>query len=195
VDHEAAAAEAGALGRRRRECRGTTRIRGGTDGDQYVHNARHPASLVSVTGVLVGMSSAGTDAQSTGLVGTWRLVSAEDRLPGGKIEYPFGSGATGTITYDATGHMAVQIMRPARKLWAAFEAGSGQPLLSYVAYFGTYDVDEATHRVVHHIQGHLDPKRLGVDNVRTYELVGDRLTLIEAERPERHVTWERVRSK
>lgn len=40
------------------------------------------------------------DAQTTELVGTWRLVSAEDHLPGGKIAYPFGEHAVGTIIYD-----------------------------------------------------------------------------------------------
>jgi hypothetical protein len=150
---------------------------------------------LSVAVVLILLTQTRIDAQAKLLIGTWRLVSAEDRLSSGKIEYPFGERAIGTITYDSTGHMAVQIMRRTRTKWAAFEDGAAEPLLSYIAYFGTYDVDEKTHRVTHHIEGHLDPKRIGVDNVRTYELVGERLTLIEAERPERYVMWERVRSK
>jgi hypothetical protein len=128
---------------------------------------------LSVASVLVALAGVRPDAQASRLVGTWRLVSAEDRLPGGRIEYPFDEAATGTITYDSTGHMAVQIMRPGRTKWAAFEDGPGQPLLSYVAYFGTYDVDQRMRKVTHHIQGHLDPKRIGTDNVRTYQLAGN----------------------
>ena len=155
----------------------------------------HRFLRLSFAVVLIVLVTARTESQTSGIIGTWRLVSAEDRLPNGTIAYPFGERATGTITYDSTGHMAVQIMRLGRTKWAAFEDGPGEPLLSYVAYFGTYVVDERSRKVTHHIQGHLDPKRLGVDNVRTYELVGDRLMLIEAERPVRHVTWERIRSR
>lgn len=34
-------------------------------------------------------------------------------------------------------------------------------------------VDERTRTVTHHIQGHLDPKRIGIDNVHTSELAGE----------------------
>jgi hypothetical protein len=62
-----------------------------------------------------------------------------------------------------------------------------------VAYFGTFEIDEAKHVVTHHITGQLDPTRIGKDNLRQYELTGDKLMLIELDRPVRHVTWQRVR--
>ena len=108
--------------------------------------------------ILTWLAAAPLSSQSNGIVGTWRLVSAEDRFPDGRIECPFGERASGTIIYDENGHMPVQIMRQGRTKWAAFEDGSREPLLSYVAYFGTYDVDERSGKVTHHIQGHLDPK-------------------------------------
>jgi hypothetical protein len=89
--------------------------------------------------------------------------------------------------------LGVPLGADARTKWAVFEDASPTP--AYVAYFGTYDVDSTTKTVRHHLQGHLDPKRIGTDNVRTFDVVGDRLTLIEAERPERHVIWERVRGQ
>jgi hypothetical protein len=127
------------------------------------------------------------------LVGTWRLVSAEDIAPDGSVTCPFGRGASGVLTYDAAGTMTAQVMRKERAKWGAFEDANPEPLLSYVAYFGTFEVNERTHTITHHIRGHLDPARIGKDNVRRYELGGDKLTLIELERPVRHVTWERTR--
>ena len=133
-----------------------------------------------------------TNAQTTALVGTWQLVSAQDESPSGKVTYPFGEHPAGLIVYDSTGHVSVHVMRGGRTKFAVFE-DAADPAPSYVAYFGTYDVDSKTHRVTHHIQGHLDPKRIGTDNVRTFEIVGDRLVLIELEHPERHVMWQRIR--
>jgi hypothetical protein len=138
--------------------------------------------------------SARADVRTTGIVGTWRLIGAEDHLPNGRIAYPFGERPTGSIVYDSTGHVAVQVMSTGRTKWAVFEDASPSTP-AYIAYFGTYDLDSTTKTVRHHLQGHLDPKRIGTDNVRTFDVVGDRLTLIEAERPERHVIWERVRGQ
>lgn len=132
------------------------------------------------------------NAQTNPLVGTWQLVSAQDEPPNGKVTYPFGEHPAGIIVYDSTGHVSVHLMRAGRTKFAAFE-DVADPAPSYVAYFGAYDVDAKTHIVTHHIQGHLDPKRIGTDNVRKFEIVGDRVVLIEMERPERHVTWRRIR--
>lgn len=155
------------------------------------------ATLIAV--VLPVVSAGDTVAAKTPspafrrLVGTWRLVSAEDIAQDGSVTYPFGRAATGVLTYDVAGTMTAQLMRKDRVKWAAFEDASPEPLLSYVAYFGTFEVNESTHTITHHIRGHLDPARIGKDNLRRYELAGDRLTLIELERPVRHVTWERTR--
>jgi len=143
------------------------------------------------------------------LVGTWRLVSAQDIAPDGAVTYPFGRDASGVLTYDAAGTVTTQVMRKERTKWAAFEDAEPEPLLSYVAYFGTLEVDATKHIVTHHIRGHLDPTRIGTDILRQYgvrrlareepaarrlyELTGDKLMLIELDRPVRHATWERVR--
>ena len=148
-------------------------------------------------GILVAMiavsSLQGGAQRANQLVGTWRLVSAEDIASNGTVTYPFGKEASGVLIYDVAGTVAVQVMRKDRTKWAPFEDATPQPLLSYVAYFGTFEVDETKHIVTHHIKGHLDPSRIGTDNLRQYELTGDKLMLIELDRPARHVTWERVR--
>ena len=48
------------------------------------------------------------------LVGTWRLVSVENRDSEGSVTYPFGRNPVGFITYTADGRMAVQFGRADR---------------------------------------------------------------------------------
>jgi hypothetical protein len=153
-----------------------------------------PTLKASILVVLIVVASWQGGAQRANpLVGTWRLVSAEDIAPDGTVTYPFGKEASGVLTYDVAGTVTVQVMRKGRTKWAAFEDAKPEPLLSYVAYFGTFEIDETKHIVTHHITGQLDPARIGKDNLRQYELTGDKLMLIELDRPVRHVTWERVR--
>jgi hypothetical protein len=149
---------------------------------------------VSILIAMIAAASLQGGAQRTNeLMGTWRLVSSQDIAPDGTVTYPFGREASGVITYDAAGTMTAQVMRKGRTKRAAFEDAQPEPLLSYVAYWGTFDVDETKHIVTHHIKGDLDPARIDTDNLRQYELAGDKLMLIELDRPVRHVTWERVR--
>lgn len=135
------------------------------------------------------------------LVSTWKLVAYEAQRPNGEMLYPFGQAPVGMLTYDANGHMTVQIMRPDRAkvdrekatledMQAAYKG--------YVAYFGTYDVSASGDTVVHHVQGSLDTWRLGVDMVRPLELRGDRLILtaefkVDGEVRKHKVTWERLK--
>jgi Lipocalin-like domain len=64
-------------------------------------------------------------------------------------------------------------------------------LTDYVAYFGTYSVDERARTVTHHRFGSVQPGDVA-DLVRGYEFTGDRLIL----RPPGttyEVIWERIR--
>ena len=46
------------------------------------------------------------------LIGTWRLISWENRsVDGQKISYPLGKDAVGYIMYNEDGYMFVAIMR------------------------------------------------------------------------------------
>jgi hypothetical protein len=56
----------------------------------------------------------------------------------------------------------------------------------YVAYFGTYTVDEKKHAVTHHIEGSLAPEFTGTDQPRPFKLEGDRLEIGDGK------TWRRV---
>ena len=45
------------------------------------------------------------------LLGTWRLVSWENRGAAGEVTYPLGPDPVGYLTYTADGHVFVALMR------------------------------------------------------------------------------------
>jgi hypothetical protein len=124
------------------------------------------------------------------LIGTWSLVSIEGMRTGN-----LGARPTGLIYYDATGHMAAQIMtdRPRPTYTGPPTPEQAKDTMQgYVAYFGTYTIDEAARTVTHHRAGTLTPGP--VDFVRKYEFApGDRLILTPADNPTTHLTWERLK--
>jgi hypothetical protein len=52
--------------------------------------------------------------KSNPLIGTWRLISWENRSADGQISYPLGEDAVGYIMYNQDGYVFVAIMRPDR---------------------------------------------------------------------------------
>jgi hypothetical protein len=149
-------------------------------------SARFVALLVTVAALTCQV-----ETQAIPIIGTWRLISAEDRLPGGEMARPFGEHPVGSLLYDAAGHVAVQVMVAARAQSPMCEEASPHGS-SYLAYFGTYDINLTTHRITHHIQAHVDPTQIGTAHVRTFEMAGHRMTLVEAEHPERRTVWDRI---
>ncbi len=132
------------------------------------------------------------------LAGTWDLVSYESIEPDGTRRQPFGD-VVGRINYDMAGHMNGQVMRCDRAaVDLRADAGSVRAAYTgYIAYFGTYDVNEAGDTLVHHVQGALNPSWVGGDQVRKFRFEGD-LLVLEASVPKaggaaRHIlTWRRV---
>ena len=155
--------------------------------------------MLFVAALAISLGTTGVGGQSTRqsatakrFIGTWKLVSIVEP----ESEAARGPHPTGLIIYDATGHMAVQIMpdrvRPkyAGTLPTPDEARSA--LLGYGAYFGTYTIDERARTVTHHREGNIDPGGLG-DFVRRYEfLPGDRIVLRPLEN-QNALTWERIK--
>jgi hypothetical protein len=154
--------------------------------------------VVRLIAVLLALSAGGSYGQAsnpnTQFVGTWRLVS-EDGDSGTKARA--GRHPTGLIIYDRTGHMAVQIQPDRRR--ASWPPGMPTPaqavdaVVGYVAYFGTYVVDERAKTVTHHREGALNFDL--VDYVRRYEFenLGDRLVLVPVDRPALRLVWDRVK--
>jgi lipocalin-like protein len=140
-------------------------------------------------------------------VGSWKLISIEGPSPN---QQPINGKTFGIIMYDNTGHMAVQIVRGDRP---AFPSGASQATdqeraqaySTYVAYYGTYTFEPENHIVIHHLEGSITPGQIGQDNIRYFELKGNRLTLsvandgkggrIPFKDTTRHLTWEKLPNK
>jgi len=150
-------------------------------------------AIIGVVASLSGQTRAPGAGDAKRFVGTWRLV--ETRTDG-KPDPVRGLNPTGLIYYDATGHMAAQIM-PAgvRRAFAGIAPTPDEAqaaLRGYTAYFGTYTVDERARTVTHHRQGNINPGALK-EVVRRYEfLPGDRVSLRPMEN-QNQLIWERVK--
>jgi lipocalin-like protein len=124
------------------------------------------------------------------LLGAWRYVGT--RINGGN--WNRGANPKGMIYYGPHGEMAVQIAPDVKRTRAGAVMTPAEALAAvkdYIAYFGTYTVDEAAGTVTHHRHDSLQPGDAG-DLVRRYELNGDRLVL-RAPNSTLEVTWERIK--
>jgi hypothetical protein len=115
------------------------------------------------------------------LVGTWRLVSYEERDEDGGITHPLGRDAVGFLTYTADGYMTGQLGR-ADRAHVSVDDWEGAPdaevataARDYFAYCGTYEFRGDT--VVHRVGLCLMPNWIGGEQVRDVALNGDSLTL------------------
>ena len=121
------------------------------------------------------------------LVGAWRLAHIDSPGPDATpvdTEQPLGM-----LIYTRDGHMSVQLMYPK----AANPRSNEYVQDGYEASFGSYDVDEATHMLTHHVEGSVTRDLLvGKDLPRVYQLTADGRLIIKSPRPEEHwsVTWE-----
>lgn len=124
-----------------------------------------------------------TPARDTArFIGTWRLVS---------------DTTTGMMIYDNLGNMAAQVMpNRMRRPYAAAQPTPEEAkdaITGYLAYFGTYSVDEQARIVTHHRKGNINPGQVGDDVVRTYVFESnDRLVLTPAGSTNK-IVWERAR--
>ena len=123
-------------------------------------------------------------------VGAWRYVGTT--IDG--MAKPRGKDPKGMIYYGPHGEMAVQIAPDVerKKAGAVMTADEAKiAVTNYVAYFGTYTIDERASTITHHRQASVQPGELA-DYVRSYEFAGDRLIL----RPvgtKQEVVWERFK--
>jgi hypothetical protein len=167
------------------------------------------ASLLYASGTVTQAVQPGE--QQT-LVGVWELVSLQDRRPNGEVLDWMGKKPSGTLIYNSDGHMSVQIMRDPRPLVASsMWTSDGRELMpsasadairdaygGYYAYFGTWENDQRTRTVTHHIRGSLRPIEVGAVYIRSYELSGDDLLLqstvspANGEKQTRIIKWKRA---
>ncbi len=118
-------------------------------------------------------------------LGTWRLISWENRDAGGQLGYPLGPDALGYITYTADGYIFAQIMAAGRATLATqnpfggVDAEAAAAARSHMSYCGKYEVrtggenDEVVHRVA--ISDF--PNWVGGEQLRFYKFEDDKLIL------------------
>jgi hypothetical protein len=99
------------------------------------------------------------------LVGTWLLDSAEDFVDG-VWEKPFGDSPKGYFSFAADGHVSVQFMKSPL-------AADESPNEHYLAYFGTYTVDESSRTLTTTVTGSINPILIGTKQVRTFRIEGN----------------------
>jgi hypothetical protein len=123
------------------------------------------------------------------LTGVWKLVSYAVEQEGHESRFPFGPEPEGFLIYTPDGFVSAQLMKPARPLFRGHdwlggtadeyqEAGSG-----YIAYCGTYQVDEEAETVTHTPLVALVPNLILKPQLRLVTLAGERLTLRTAAIP------------
>jgi hypothetical protein len=124
------------------------------------------------------------------LMGSWRYLGT--RIDG--ANWDRGPNPKGMIYYGPHGEMAVQIAPDVERKRAGAVVAPDEAALAitgYIAYFGTYSINEQAGTVTHHRHASIQPGDSG-DLVRRYEFTGDRLVL----RPPNstmEVSWERIK--
>lgn len=145
------------------------------------------ALLMPVCGVSQTHSakSKGPASDRERLIGAWHLASIAG--PDGK---PVTTGVpVGMLIYTRDGHMSVQLMYPK----PAGAVSNEYVENGYEASFGSYDINETTHTVTHHVQGaNTRDVLVGRDLPRVYQFSSHGNLIIKSARPDEHwsVTWE-----
>lgn len=147
------------------------------------------ANLVSwilcgfISSALAAFGQAKASSGDERFVGTWRLISTEEKLRDGRTRpYPdLGDKATGFLMYGADGRMCVALMKDGRSSWHHEEAyGSNAEKIEsasgFSSYCGKYTIDEANHVVTHYPEVSFYPNNIGTAQKRPYRVEGNRLT-------------------
>ena len=157
--------------------------------------------LTSLAAILVSGQS---PKISDEFIGVWNLISFERRTAAGEVTYPMGAKPVGRLTYDALGRMSAQIMRPDRPKFQSASSGRGSAeekiaaFDGFIAYYGTYVVNEKDHSVIHHVEASLYPNWVGSDQRRLYKFSEGKLILRAINGSggpgaESRLVWERSR--
>jgi hypothetical protein len=161
----------------------------------------HRRQALQLLGVAAAAGAQAAPSDRDKLIGAYKLRSYKRRSQDGTEADVLGPEPIGRITYDRAGRMSAFLMRPERaRLLSTAEMANATPeqlrevirtLNGFTAYMGTFDVDEKTNTVTHHVKAIANPASVGTDFPRKYRFEGNLLHL----RAEGNVTldlvWER----
>ncbi|HEY9674520.1 MAG TPA: lipocalin-like domain-containing protein [Waterburya sp.] len=135
-------------------------------------------------------------------VGSWRLISWENRDDSGNVSYPFGQDAIGYLIYTDDGYMSGTLMKANRPHFAGQDILGGsieeqaRAAQSYIHYCGKYEIQ--TNKVIHHIEASLFPNWVGINQERFFEFQGNQLSLstppllMNGKQQRGYLIWERT---
>ena len=134
------------------------------------------------------------------LVGTWTVVSWEQKKSDGTKLQQFGANPTGIAFFDAGGRYVITVMRSDRAgyaslaLWQGTAEENKATANGTMTYFGTYSANEADHSIAIHVEGSSFPNWNGTNQKRFVAIAGDQLTLTirPPTRENVDVVWKRA---
>jgi Lipocalin-like domain len=116
-------------------------------------------------------------------VGTWTLLSWEQKKGDGTKVERYGTSPKGVAFFDAGGTYIITVMRSDRAKYASDALWQGTPdenketADGTITYFGTYSVNEADSSIAMHVASSSFPNWNGTDQKRLVVIAGERLTL------------------
>ena len=140
-----------------------------------------------------------TAAQPSGitpseLASSWTLVSVERGLSTEKPER--AQQPRGLLIFDSVGNAFEWFTTASRQLPEAPQADPVRTLATFGGFWGGYRVDAAKSRLIFSARGAISPNVTGREFSRTFERMGDRLTLTTVDEPHAQGgtrwVWERV---
>jgi hypothetical protein len=162
----------------------------------------HAAQLIRIMSIHDPSSQC---SLSAALIGTWELLTREDRTQNGghRIEPSLGANPIALLFFDAHGHFAVQFMNRERDKMPDVDisgpiSNNSRARGGYDAYFGTYKVDDSAGSVTTRLSAALSPENVGQVFTRTMIVSGDELTIrlatstFAGEPVVRTLRWKRV---
>lgn len=117
------------------------------------------------------------------LVGTWSLVSWEQRRSDGTKIQRYGADPAGVAFFDGGGRYIITVMRSDRAnyasnaMWAGTAEENKVTADGTITYFGTFVASDTEGRIAIHIEGSSFPNWNGTDQMRVVAIKGSQLTL------------------
>jgi Lipocalin-like domain len=153
----------------------------------------HLAAATAAAGVAA--RSQGVRSAKERIVGVYRLARVVRRTADGQ-ETIANANPTGRLSYDSAGRVWVLLAPAGRKAavdprnitleeYKAMNAG-------LMAYFGSYEVDEANQKLIIHIEAAANPALSGTTIERVYKLTDTTLTMTVPGNPATDNVFERL---
>src|SRR5262245_45074161 len=119
--------------------------------------------------LLLSLQGSGKTQHSSRIVGTWELLSRNDRDPHGRVlsETSLGTAPIGYLMFDAAGHVAVQMAARDRSgtvcdtALGPVEVNNNANIGGYTAYFGRYQLDTTEGVLTTELEGALAQRDVG----------------------------------